>query len=1254
MSHRLNIGDLVSVPCPDAAFLPGAVVEICGDGTVCVELHSSETIAETQTRRVARSDVRLDFARPDGSTSQDNTSLEHMNEATILDNLHLRHQQDYIYTYTASVLLAVNPYKELPGLYSHEQCSRYRGKCIGALPPHPFAVAEAAHRTLVRDQRSQGLVISGESGAGKTETAKIVMQYLAFASGSASELTSCIQARVLQAQPILESFGNAVTVRNANSSRFGKFNRISFDGGGALVGAGITTYLLESSRVVLRGERERSYHCFYELLAGLSAEELRGLGLERGARYRLLAGGQGVRSQEDDARNFKRLQAALGALGFGDQANAMVRVLAGLVHLGDIPRDGPDGPGAGVDDRCVDNAARLLGMDPDILHSTLTRKKVAVPGRNSFHEIPRTPSQVRQALHSLIKAIYKRLFSRTVVHINSSFQQLHPTKFTVASQGSQTSWSHIGILDIFGFERLQQNSFEQLCINLANERLQQHFVENVLAAEQDLYRREGLPWTRLSLPDSQPVVGCLAQVLRTLDECCQLASGLGIGSATDASFCLRALDDSARDPKRRELLRPPRLTWRRRSPAANASFVVRHYAGDVEYDTRGWLDKNNERLPAECERLICESECSLVRSLGEPDQGKAAFRSVSRQFVNDLEGLLRMLSSCNLHYIRCFKPNEEQKPNVFRRRLVLDQIIQCGTVELVRLMHDGFPNRCSFDEIATRFGDLLPEGFRRYGPRTFIEALMLAYEVPRGEWALGTSRVFLKAGQIRALEAMRSAGTRPAADRLAGIMRTVVRGRWKRAVNAACTCSFMAKLPILARRERAAHALSMAALAVSRVAPQLEAARRRALCRRLLARQRLVRTFSAVRVLRVLWASIRAQRRESFAKAVHLVVFLRARTRSWIVAARQRAGEAAARLRCKAGDVCTGAGSLPVVAEEQAGERTPQVGGDERGGSPAEQKPAQGEHRASEESRRLVILSQASPQRGRVAAAAIEGAERAEGRSSDALPRPEVGIALRRRSAGDAEGSCAAASRSRAFVLQISERIKELELDMAHKQDEVLQQMQLLQDKNKVLECTLREERTRRAKRHSDSAAAPTASGNGETSNLPGTAGSALLSPSAAARALAGAPFRPPARDAPAAALGHRPARASLSSGLGPLIEQKPVSDAIRARARVLLEKQGLGDAPSAAAGKRRGLLDWGDERWRLPTSCRSPGSMPERGASSASKVIGKIEAVGISKARVQQIRTGSCTVASERQPGIRRDQLSASRVGARVKTATE
>merc|ERR1719424_90172 len=537
-----------------------------------------------------------------------------------------------------------------------------------------------------------------------------------------------------------------------------------------------------------------------------------------------------------------------------------------------------------VNDESVNFAAELLGFDPDELCGVLKRKKIAIPGRESTHEVPRSPMAFRQALHSLIKALYKRLFEQTVATINTSFKEL-------SNANADEAWRSLGILDIYGFERLQRNSFEQLCINLANERLQQCFVENVLVAEQDLYKREGLPWTGLQLPDSAPVVNCISQVFKTLDDFSgRLAKGFGEAQqCSDNVFCEKVLKECTADPQRKDILKPLKVSAKSArnatAPKANECFVITHYAGPVDYLTQGWLDKNNDRLLPECEALITNSSFPQAQALGEDDT-KQAFRSISSKYSRDLEALLKTLSEANLHYIRCFKPNALQKPDIFHGQLVLDQIVQCGTIELVKIMHDGFPNRCTFEELYKRFKALLPEKFSRYGQRTFIEALMLAYEVPREQWALGMTRLFLKAGQLKALEDMRADGVKPNPENLERIVKQIIRKRWSRACTAIKLCNWLPKMLREVKVKRAATTLTAVALVTSRLAPRLEAARERVLKRRLALRRRLKGAVRMTCFLNSSWRAIREQRRQRAVKALYLGSFIIARTKGWIAKAR--------------------------------------------------------------------------------------------------------------------------------------------------------------------------------------------------------------------------------------------------------------------------------------------------------------------------------------------------------------------------------
>jgi len=408
-------------------------------------------------------------------------------------------------------------------------------------------------------------------------------------------------------------------------------------------------------------------------------------------------------------------------------------------------------------------------------------------------------------------------------------------------------------------------------------------------AEQALYRREGLPWLGLNLPDSTPVVTAIACTFKTLDEYSQQLAK-GFEKTSDENFCQKTVDEAQKDSLRKEVLKPLKMSNKRGSTAGlamNEGFIIKHYAGPVEYNTKGWLDKNNDRLLVECEELICSSEFNFVKTLGDDDKGKVPFRSISKKYSADLENLLKTLNQCQLHYIRCFKPNALQQRGNFDDSLVLDQIVQCGTIELVKIMHDGYPNRCVFDELVGRFRDLLPPSFQRYGLRTFIEALMLAYDVPKEDWALGMSRLFLKAGQLKALEDLRSKGAEPDPEKLQQIVRGIIRKRWLRAIHAVQLCNYLPRFLSEIRAAQAVRALATRALLLGRLAKVHASARKRIELRRRF--QVLVRVAVLTKqFVANLSAKVRRQRSwKQLKTAVGTYILLKSRALPWLDRSRQ-------------------------------------------------------------------------------------------------------------------------------------------------------------------------------------------------------------------------------------------------------------------------------------------------------------------------------------------------------------------------------
>lgn len=758
------------------------------------------------SQAVRKSDVRPFYDVGEERTFQDCTEMVHLDDANILDNLRKRYSKDEIYTYTANVLLAVNPYKSVRRLYSREEMEKYWGKNPGSLPPHPYAIADVAYRRMQRNRKNQALVISGESGAGKTETAKITMHYLTSMSRTDVEHGNKIQEKIVKANPILESFGNASTVMNMNSSRFGKYNEMMFDRVGSLVGAGIKTFLLESSRVVFQQHGEKNYHVFYELLAGMDEEFLDKLMLEREESYKLLHSSgtpplqDGSPETQRLAKQFEELKYALSLFVNEEEQEHMWDILGALIHLGEVEfvETGPSEDDCSVPDsspcispsshtastafsdlplpdssqtakvavsqeteEALETAADLLGLTGLGISKILKFHEMRVnkQGRTSHIKCPRSLAQARQTLQCIIKVLYKRMFDKVVAKINEvSNAKFHP----------EVSYNSIGTLDIYGFERLELNSFEQMCINLANERLQQFFVEEVLQAEQRMYEEERLTVLEMDLPDSTPVVLSVQNVMKLLDEHSLRAIKnlvrTGPKDDKDAKFCEQVHRELIRDRQCGPVL-PLKLKASRSGagPGLHDGFQICHYAGPVSYSTKGWIDKNNDSLVPEIESLLADGSKELVTSMADTSRLSAAYTgerlcSVSSTYLSNLNDLLATLKMCSVHYIRCFNPNQERKPGLFNRKYVLDQVIQCGTVELVRIMHYGYPHRCILRDLRARFEKLLPPEFAHYSDRNFMHAVMLAWDIDESQWTLGTTRLFLKAGQLRALEDLRDTG----------------------------------------------------------------------------------------------------------------------------------------------------------------------------------------------------------------------------------------------------------------------------------------------------------------------------------------------------------------------------------------------------------------------------------------------------------------------------------------------------------------
>lgn len=701
------------------------------------------------------------------SPVSDCCSLTYLDEANILWNLKERYARDDIYTSVSAVLFSVNPYKPVPHYYTAELQRKYWSD--PHQKPHPYGLASLAYYRMMRDREPHAILISGESGSGKTEASKFVMEFL----GERSKEGEKMKEKVVHGiNPLLEAFGNATTVRNDNSSRFGKLHTLLFHAKGTLLGSRIQVFLLENNRVVHYGKNERTYHVFYEMFFHPEAEKWF---LEKKKKYKLL--GRLERKPRDDKANFGTLMRAFEALQI--DSLEIFQILAALLHLGEIQfeenNENNENEAFIVDAVPLQHAASLLGCDEERFRKVLLTKTIMVPQRGSAYVTKFTKNQAEHALASLMKSIYKRLFDVLVSRINLTSPESDLT---------------IGILDIYGFEQLEQNSLEQFCINLANEALQEHFITNCIEAEQNAYLNEGLPWKSLTFPQNKPVVDMIKRVFVTLDQHGRLQA------KNQPTTDERLTQDIVNIGKGSTILTEPK---RRAKVEVSMGFIVTHYAGQVKYDTASWLDKNNARMSVDLEGLLASCSHRMVKTFAEVDASNA-FSSVCTKYLEDLKKLLRTITQGKLHYIRCFKPNDSQRPNAFDTRRVLDQMIQSGTTHLVNVMHHGWPCRVHFDTLH-RFRDLLPADFASMDNRCFIEALLLAFGVSRTDFCFGTSKLFMKSGKMDVLEQLKKSGGKADEAVLRTVLRYIRRKKLARCMQALGFVLWIKK-ELLARRQR--------------------------------------------------------------------------------------------------------------------------------------------------------------------------------------------------------------------------------------------------------------------------------------------------------------------------------------------------------------------------------------------------------------------------------------------------------------------
>ncbi|KAM4553324.1 unconventional myosin-Vc [Fundulus diaphanus] len=691
----------------------------------------------------------------------DLTALSYLHEPAVLHNLKVRFVESrIIYTYCGIILVAVNPYKQLP-IYGDAIIHAYSGQNMGDMDPHIFAVAEEAYKQMARNHKNQSIIVSGESGAGKTVSARYAMRYFAVVSKSGSKTR--VEDKVLASNPITEAIGNAKTTRNDNSSRFGKYTEISFDRKYRIIGANMRTYLLEKSRVVFQAENERNYHIFYQMCSCADSAEFKTLRLLSADEFRYTSmGGDVTIEGVDDKKDMEETRRTFSLLGLKEDFQSDVfKVLAAILHLGnvEIKISGDDRSSVPPSDPHLAAFCDLLSVGAAELVRWLCNRRIVLAAETFVKPVPK--ERAVAARDALAKQIYAHLFDCIITRINTALQV----------PGNQHAF--IGVLDIYGFETFDINSFEQFCINYANEKLQQQFNLHVFKLEQEEYMKEDIPWTLIDFYDNQPVIDLIEAkmgVLDLLDEECLFPQG------TDQSWLQKLSNYLEANP----LFEKPRLS--------NEAFVIQHFADKVEYQCRGFLEKNRDALYEElvdtmraCKfsflaNFFQDVEQSTANSKGVKVKAarpsvkpanKQLRTSVGDKFRSSLSLLMETLNATTPHYVRCIKPNDEKLPFEYDSGRVVQQLRACGVLETIRISAQSYPSRWTYIEFYSRYSILMShvEADLSDKKQTCKNVLQRLIQDPN-QYKFGRTKIFFRAGQVAYLEKLRL-------DRLRGACVTI-------------------------------------------------------------------------------------------------------------------------------------------------------------------------------------------------------------------------------------------------------------------------------------------------------------------------------------------------------------------------------------------------------------------------------------------------------------------------------------------------
>ncbi|XP_043518706.1 myosin heavy chain, muscle isoform X6 [Frieseomelitta varia] len=743
------------VPDEKEGYLLGEIKATKGD-VVSVTLPGGET-------KDFKKDQLQQVNPPKYEKCEDMSNLTYLNDASVLHNLKQRYYAKLIYTYSGLFCVAINPYRRFP-VYTHRCAKLYRGKRRSEVPPHIFAISDGAYVNMLTNSENQSMLITGESGAGKTENTKKVIAYFATVGAStkkaddASQKKGSLEDQVVQTNPVLEAFGNAKTVRNDNSSRFGKFIRIHFGPSGKLAGADIETYLLEKARVISQQALERSYHIFYQMMSGSVSGLKEMLLLSNNIHdYYFVSQGKTTIPGLDDGEELLITDQAFDVLGFTqEEKNDIYKITAAVMHMGGMKfkQRGREEQAEADGTEEGERVAKLLGCDCADLYKNLLKPRIKVG--NEFVTQGRNKDQVAYSVGAMSKAMFDRLFKWLVKKCNETLD----TK--------QKRQHFIGVLDIAGFEIFDFNGFEQLCINFTNEKLQQFFNHHMFVLEQEEYKKEGIVWQFIDF--GMDLLACIELIEKPMGILSILEEESMFPKATDKTFEEKLNNNHLGKSPNYLKPKPPK-------PGQQAAhFAIGHYAGNVPYNITGWLEKNKDPLNDTVVDQFKKSSNKLLIEIfadhpgqsgdaggggggGKGGRGKkgGGFSTVSSSYREQLNNLMTTLRATQPHFVRCIIPNELKQPGVIDSHLVMHQLTCNGVLEGIRICRKGFPNRMVYPDFKLRYKILAPQAVEKVGndPKKAAAAILEASGLEADQYRLGHTKVFFRAGVLGQMEEFR-------------------------------------------------------------------------------------------------------------------------------------------------------------------------------------------------------------------------------------------------------------------------------------------------------------------------------------------------------------------------------------------------------------------------------------------------------------------------------------------------------------------